>query len=93
MIIRTEDEIQQAISKLNECRQNQLLKCPANANVKDGWREALRVLCNQDLDLKHIAEHVNSVHARSIAWLAVDWLQGEIELKVLLDIPLKRDAE
>lgn len=93
MIIRTDDEIQQAISKLNERRQDPALKKPANFNVRDGWREALRVLCDKDESLPHIADHVHNVQARCIAWLAVDWLQGNEELEVLLRVPLKTDKK
>lgn len=90
MIVRTEEEVQSIIAQLNERRQHPQLKLASNEQVKVGYREALRVLCDKDENLQHIAEHCESVQARCIAWLAVDYLQGQCEASVLLDIPLKQ---
>lgn len=89
MIVRTEEEIQSTIALINERRQEPALKQPANAEVKAGYREALRVLRNKDESLEHIAANCTSVQARCIAWLAVDYLQGECEQKVLCNMPIK----
>jgi hypothetical protein len=69
------------------------MKLPANAEVKAGYREALRVLCDKDESLEHIAANCQSVQARCIAWLAVDFLQGECSQKVLCNIPIKQLEE
>lgn len=90
MITRTEEEVQSTIAQLNERRQQPQLKLACNEQVKVGYREALRVLCDKDESLQHIAEHCESVQ-RCIAWLAVDYLQGECEAQVLLNIPLKTE--
>lgn len=89
MITRTEEEIQSAITLINQRRQEAGMKLPANAEVKAGYREALRVLCDKDESLEHIAANCQSVQARCIAWLAVDFLQGECSQKVLCNIPIK----
>ena len=89
MITRTEDEIQSAITLINQRRQEAGMTLPANREVKAGYREALRVLCNKDESLEHIAANCQSVQARCIAWLAVDYLQGECSQKVLCNIPIK----
>lgn len=89
MITRTEEEIQSAITLINQRRQEAGMKLPANAEVKAGYREALRVLCDKDESLEHIAANCQSVQARCIAWLAVDYLQGECSQKVLCNIPVK----
>lgn len=89
MIIRTEEEIQSTIALINERRHAPALKQPANAEVRAGYREALRVLCDKDENLEHIAADCTSTQARCIAWLAVDYLQGECEQKVLCNIPIK----
>jgi len=90
MIVRTEEEVLSTIAQLNERRQQPQLKLASNEQVKVGYREALRVLCDKDENLQHIVEHCESVQARCIAWLAVDYLQGQCEANVLLDIPLKQ---
>lgn len=93
MITRTEEEIQSAITLINQRRQEAGMKLPANAEVKAGYREALRVLCDKDESLEHIAANCQSVQARCIAWLAVDFLQGECSQKVLCNIPIKHLEE
>lgn len=93
MITRTEEEIQSAITLINQRRQEAGMKLPANAEVKAGYREALRVLCDKDESLEHIAAKCQSVQARCIAWLAVDFLQGECSQKVLCNIPIKQLEE
>lgn len=93
MITRTEEEIQSAITLINQRRQEAGMKLPANAEIKAGYREALRVLCDKDESLEHIAANCQSVQARCIAWLAVDFLQGECSQKVLCNIPIKQLEE
>ena len=93
MITRTEEEIQSAITLINQRRQEAGMMLPANAEVKAGYREALRVLCDKDESLEHIAANCQSVQARCIAWLAVDFLQGECSQKVLCNIPIKQLEE
>ena len=93
MITRTEEEVQSTIAQLNERRQQPQLKLACNEQVKVGYREALRVLCDKDESLQHIAEHCESVQARCIAWLAVDYLQGECSQKVLCGVPIKQPKE
>lgn len=93
MITRTEEEIQSAITLINQRRQEAGMTLPANREVKAGYREALRVLCNKDESLEHIAANCQSVQARCIAWLAVDFLQGECSQKVLCNIPIKQLEE
>ena len=93
MITRTEEEIQSAITLINQRRQEAGMKLPANAEVKAGYIEALRVLCDKDESLENIAANCQSVQARCIAWLAVDFLQGECSQKVLCNIPIKQLEE
>ena len=75
MIVRTEDEVQSTIAQLNERRQQPQLKLACNEQVKVGYREALRVLCDKDESLQHIAEHCEGVQARCIAWLPTERCQ------------------
>ena len=51
------------------------------------------MLCDKDESLEHIAANCQSVQARCIAWLAVDFLQGECSQKVLCNIPIKQLEE
>lgn len=89
MIVRTEEEMQSTIALINERMQEPAMKQPANAEVEAGCKEALRILHERDETLEHIVTNCTSVQARCIAWLAVDYLQGECEQRVLCDIPIK----
>lgn len=89
MIVRTEEEIKSAIALIHERRQKPAMNQPANAEVKAGYGEALRVLCDKDESLEHIAVNCTTVQARCIAWLAVGFLQGECSRKVLCNVPIK----
>ena len=93
MITRTEDEIQSTITLINQRRQEAGMNLPANREVKAGYIEALRVLCDKDDSLEHIAANCQSVQARCIAWLAVDYLKGECSQKVLCGVPIKQPKE
>lgn len=83
MITRSDLEIQRVIKHINEMRMSKNYK-KLKEEVRQGLREALRVLCEKDESLEHIAANCSSVRARCIAWLAIDYLQGKCESKVLL---------
>lgn len=89
MITRTEEEIQSTITLISQRRQEAGMEQPANRELNAGYGEALRVLGEKDESLEHIAANCQSVQARCIAWLAVDYLQGECSQKVLCNIPVK----
>ncbi len=93
MIVRTEQEVQDTITKLNERRKHPALKRAENEQVKAGFREALRVLCDKDEELQHIVDNCESVQARCIAWLAVDYLQGICDAHTLLHVPINGEKD
>lgn len=95
MITRTDLEVQRTIEKIKKRMQvrAKLLSEKRNEAVKAGYTEALAVLEQKRLELEPIAEHCVSVQARCIAWLAVDYLQGECSAKVLLGVPIKGESK
>ena len=93
MITRTEYEIQSAITLINHRRQEAGMTLPSNREVNAGYREALRVLCDKDERLEHIAANCQSVHERCIAWLAVDYLHVECSQNVLCVVPIKQPKD
>lgn len=61
-----------------------------NAAVKEGYKEAIHILCNRIESYSGIKERCHSVQSRAIAVLAVDFLHGECEHKVLCNVPIKK---
>ena len=89
MIVRTEGEIQETIGKVNERLQEKPINKFVNAPVKEGYKEALHILNNKIEIIDDIPQHCKTIQGRSIAWLAVDYLQGECDQKTLVNVPLK----
>ena len=89
MIIRTEQEVQETIGKVNERLQEKPINKFVNAPVKEGYKEVLHILCNRVESIDEIPKHCKTEQGRFIAWLAVDYLHGECDQKTLVNVPLK----
>lgn len=61
-----------------------------NAPVKEGYKEAIHILCNRIESYEEIPLRCHSVQSRAIAVLAVDFLHGECEHNVLCNVPIKK---
>ena len=90
MITRTEEEIQAALAAIGERIQEPQINQRRNAAVKEGYKEAIHILCNRIESYSGIKEQCHSVQSRAIAVLAVDFLHGECEHKVLCNVPIKK---
>lgn len=78
----TEDEINDTLEKLQARLDNEKL----SPQVKEGYEEAEDILADDRRTYSGI-DKLTSVQARAIAVLAVDYLNGECEAKVLLRVP------
>jgi hypothetical protein len=90
MIVRTEEEIQATISKINERLQEKVIDCDVNAAVKEGYTEVLHILTERITSIDDIPNRVKSTQGRFIAWLGVDYLTGECDQGTLIRVPIKR---
>ena len=89
MIVRTEEEIQETIGKVNERLQEKPINKFVNAPVKEGYKEVLHILCNKIETIDEIPQRCKTVQGKFIAWLAVDYLHGECDQKTLVNVPIK----
>lgn len=89
MIVRTEEEIQETIGKINERLQEKPINKFVNAAVKEGYKEVIHILCNKIETIDDIPKRCKTTQGRCIAWLAIDYLHGECDQKTLIGVPLK----
>lgn len=90
MITRTEEEIQAAIAAIGQRIQEPQINQRRNAAVKEGYKEAIHILCNHIESYNDIPTRCHSVQSRAIAVLAVDFLHGECEHRILCGVPIKK---
>ena len=84
----TEAQIQNTIQVLQQRLKDPLMKKPINRRVREGYEESVNILVEGRETYEGIEEKLNSVQARAIAVLAVDYLLGECEHKVLVNVHL-----
>lgn len=90
MITRTEEEIQAALAAISERIQEPQINQRRNAAVKEGYKEAIHILCNHIESYEDIPTRCHSVQSRAIAVLAVDFPHGECEHHILCGVPIKK---
>ncbi|WP_280646749.1 MULTISPECIES: hypothetical protein [unclassified Dysgonomonas] len=90
MIVRTDEEIQETIGMVNARLQEKLINRHVNAAIKEGYKEALHILCEKITTIDDIPTRVKSTQGRFIAWLAVDYLIGQCDQKTLVNVPIKK---
>ena len=90
MITSTEEEIQAAIAAIGQRIQEPQINQRRNAAVKEGYKEAIHILCNKIESYNDIPTRCHSVQSRAIAVLAVDFLHGECEHRILCGVPIKK---
>ena len=84
----TEYEIQETIQMLQTRLAEPAMNKPENTRVKHGYNKALDILAQNQRDYAGI-EKLQTTQARAIAMLAVDYLLGDCEQKVLVNVPIK----
>lgn len=90
MIIRTNLEIDRTITAISKRLEDKAMSKACNAALKEGYTEALAILKEQRDGYEGIADRCHTIQGRAIAVLAVDFLRGECNKKVLCNVPLKK---
>jgi uncharacterized protein YdaT len=87
--MRTEDDIQHAIKSIDKILRKKVIYLPANAEIREGYRKARSVLIekNTDPDIAGIND-LNSIKAKSIAKLAIDYLNGDTSIKIMCSVKI-----
>jgi len=86
----TDFEKQKTTDRVKKRLAERAMGKPINAAVKTGYTLALEVLEGKITTLEEIVGRTENIQARSIAWLAMDYLVGDCTAKVLVSVPLKR---
>lgn len=77
-----------AIQRIEQALDCKRINLPMNKEIKEGYTEALRLLKDNITDENEIT--CQSVRARCIAALAIDFQKGLCSEDVLCNIPLNR---
>lgn len=86
----TEEEIDETLQKINDILEKPEIDTIKNKSVREGYDLAAHILAEDLREVKEVDfSPAKSVQARVIAFLAIDYLNGECEQKVLLNVPLK----
>ena len=90
-VLPTEDEIEETLQIINDILERPEIDLLKNAAVKEGYDLAAEILAEDIRDYtKADFDRVKSVQGRAIAGLAIDYLLGECEQKVLVGVPVKK---
>lgn len=88
--MRTNEEIQETISKIEERLADIRVNRFVNAPVKEGYLKAIEILRDHQTDTTRAKlEELKTVQGRAIAALAIDYLNGECAQYILLGVPIK----
>ncbi|MDB5241432.1 MAG: hypothetical protein JWP57_2057 [Spirosoma sp.] len=89
----TEIEIQETIAMLQARLAEPGMSKAVNTRVRHGYNKAVDILAQNQRDYRNGGpsgiEKLQTTQARAIAMLAVDYLNGECEQKVLVNVPIK----
>lgn len=88
--MRTEEEIKETIELVWDRLKEKEINRYCNAPVKEGYLEVLSILESKSGSVEKIASRVISTQGRFIAWLGLDYLNGECDQKTLVGVPLKK---
>jgi len=88
--MRDKKEIEHCIKEIQIRMKDKRLNRFCNANVKEGYIKALEILSKRISIFQNAhLELLNSVQGRAIADLAIDFLNGDCEENILLNVPIK----
>ncbi|ARK08853.1 hypothetical protein A6C57_00210 [Fibrella sp. ES10-3-2-2] len=85
----TEAQISQTIAYIKRRFNHPNMALPINRSVREGYTEAIRILAENVTSYSQI-EELDTVQARAIAVLAVDYLNGECSQHAIINVPLKK---
>jgi len=89
-IIPTITEINETVSKIKRRIKPDRIRNGKNDNVLEGYEAAIKILENGLFDPYDDIKKLKSDQARAIALLAVDYLNGELDAKILVNIPIRK---
>nr|DAF49575.1 MAG TPA: hypothetical protein [Siphoviridae sp. ct4085] len=88
--MKTNEELQETISKIEERLADIRINRFVNAPVKEGYLKSIEILRDHQTDITRAKlEELKTVQGRAIAALAIDYLMGECAQYVLLGVPIK----
>lgn len=88
--MRTNEEIQETISKIKDRLADIRVNRFVNAPVKEGYLKAIEILRDHQTDITRAKlEELKTVQGRAIAALTIDYLNGECAQYILLGVPIK----
>ncbi len=88
--MRTDKEIQETITKIEERLADIRINRFVNAPVKEGYLKSIEILKSRQTDItKAGLKELKTVQGRAIAALAIDYLVSECTQFVLLGVPIK----
>ncbi|HEV7379361.1 MAG TPA: hypothetical protein VGN64_06180 [Dyadobacter sp.] len=90
-VLPSEEQIEETLQVINDILERPEINLLKNAAVKEGYDLAAEILAEDIREYeKGDFARVKSVQGRAIACLAIDYLIGECEQKVLVGVPVKK---
>jgi DNA-binding winged helix-turn-helix (wHTH) protein len=88
--MRDKNEIRGCIKAIKKLLKDERMNNPVNSSIKNGYKMSIDILKRRSTTHAGIGiEDLNTIQARAIAMLAIDYVNGDIADYVLLNIPLK----
>lgn len=88
--MRTDAEIERAIRAVDKILRKKVIYLHCNSEVREGYRKARDILNSRTTDISISGINLlNSITSKSIAKLAIDYLNELITLKVLISIKIR----
>ncbi len=87
---RDKQEIRQCVKSIKKRLKEDGMNSPENSAVKAGYQKAITILKSRSTT--HVGmgiENLDTIQARAIAMLAIDYVKGEIDEKILLSVRIK----
>lgn len=89
-ILPSEEQIEETLQIINDVLERPEIDLLKNAAVKEGYDLAAEILAEDIRDYtKADFARIRTTQGRAIAGLAIDYLIGECEQKVLVGVPVK----
>lgn len=86
------EEIDNCISKIKKRLKDKRMNLPINASVKEGYIKVLEILTKKLGSYEAAGiKYLTSTQSKSIAVMAVDFLNEECSEKYLVNIPIKNE--
>lgn len=89
--MRDKKEIKECIKLIKDRLKEPGMNEPQNSSVKAGYQKSVEILKKRSTDFKKMGvQYLPTSQAKAIAFLAIDYVNGDIDKEMLLNIPLKK---